>query len=320
MQSVRATVIAGGVLMSTLSAFAQEEPRSVEANGITFSYLEAGRGPLVLCLHGFPDTPHTWDLLLPRLAAAGYRAVAPWLRGYHPSSSPADGDYSARALGQDVLALIAALGEERAIVIGHDWGAMAGYAAASLEPARIEKLVTVAIPHPSAVRLDGSFLRRSWHFFYYGLLPWYPTRALEKERGVGSVPWIYARWSPGWNPGAEELAHVRRSFDGPRGNGSGLAGPIAYYRAFAQLALRPAERRFLQRPTSVPTLTILGRRDGALGLRDPERTRAGFSGPYTLLLLDVGHFVQREAPEDFARAVFAFIGGERAGLAGRAGD
>src|ERR1700683_2871540 len=103
----------------------------VDANGLNFAYLEEGSGPLVLMLHGFPETPHTWDDLRPRIAAKGYRAVSPFMRGYHPTAIP-DRDADQETLARDVLALIVALGEKSAIVVGHDWGATAAYGAATL--------------------------------------------------------------------------------------------------------------------------------------------------------------------------------------------
>jgi pimeloyl-ACP methyl ester carboxylesterase len=122
---------------------------TVQANGLRFACLEEGQGPLVLLLHGFPDTPHTWDATRPALARAGFRAVSPFLRGYAPSEIPADGDYRIDALARDVAGLIEALGEERAIVVGHDWGAAAAYGAAIRFPERIRFLATVSIPHPA---------------------------------------------------------------------------------------------------------------------------------------------------------------------------
>src|SRR5580698_6221743 len=116
-----------------------KEQRTVTANGIEFAYLEDGPedGPLALCLHGFPDTAHTWRHLLPRLADAGFHAVAPFLRGYGPSGLAADGRYQAGIIGVDANALHAELGGDAdAVLIGHDWGAMGTYAAASLAPER----------------------------------------------------------------------------------------------------------------------------------------------------------------------------------------
>src|SRR5438132_1374716 len=95
----------------------------LDANGLRFAYLEEGRGPLVVLIHGFPDTAHTWDEVRPALAGAGYRAVSPYTRGYFPSTVPSDGRYDVETLGRDVIAWIDALGERQAIVVGHDWGA-----------------------------------------------------------------------------------------------------------------------------------------------------------------------------------------------------
>lgn len=93
-------------------AGATPELKFVTANGLRFAYFEEGSGPLVLLLHGFPDTARTWDAVRPALAAAGYRAVTPYLRGYHPTAIPAQPAYDSETLGRDVLALIAALGEK----------------------------------------------------------------------------------------------------------------------------------------------------------------------------------------------------------------
>src|SRR5690242_16760506 len=100
----------------------------VSANGVRFAYLEAGSGPLVLMLHGFPETAHTWDQAMAEIAAAGFRVVAPFMRGYHPTEISTEAAYDIDTLGRDALALIEALGEPRAIVVGHDWGATATYA------------------------------------------------------------------------------------------------------------------------------------------------------------------------------------------------
>jgi pimeloyl-ACP methyl ester carboxylesterase len=99
----------------------------VAASGVELAYRSEGDGPLVLLIHGFPDTPQTWDLVMPELAARGFRAVAPFLRGYHPSSIAGDGRYDVEMLGRDVRALIDALAGDakRAIVVGHDFGALA---------------------------------------------------------------------------------------------------------------------------------------------------------------------------------------------------
>src|SRR5437762_4904132 len=107
---------------------------TVRAGGVEFAYLEQGDGPLVLLLHGFPDNALTWDRVASALAGAGYRTVAPFMRGYPPTELPSDGRYDAAALADDVAELIDELGDGGpAFVVGHDWGAFATYAASGLD-------------------------------------------------------------------------------------------------------------------------------------------------------------------------------------------
>ncbi len=134
-----------------MDAITPAQTVEVTANGVRFNVLVRGQGPLVLLLHGFPDTAHTWDHAASALAAAGFCAAAPFMRGYAPTTIPADGKYDTDTLGQDALALITALGHSQAIVVGHDWGAGAAYCAAGLGPSALRFLVTVAIPHPAGV-------------------------------------------------------------------------------------------------------------------------------------------------------------------------
>src|SRR5580704_8368188 len=142
---------------------------TVAANGVSFAVLESGPQdrPLALCLHGYPDTAWTWRHLMPALVDDGWRAVAPFMRGYAPTSVPADGRYQTGALVADANALHVALGgTEEAVLIGHDWGAVTAYGAASDKPERGRRVVTLAIP-PAAV-MAAAFtnveqLKRSWY-------------------------------------------------------------------------------------------------------------------------------------------------------------
>src|ERR1700710_2463740 len=145
-----------------------DEIQFVTANGLQFAYLEEGAGPLVLMLHGFPDTAHSWDDLRSRIAAKGYRAVSPFMRGYRPTAIPVH-DADQETLAHDALALIDALGATEAVVVGHDWGASAAYGAAALDPERVTKLFVLAIPHPAALKPS---LKKLWgvrHFAAYKL-------------------------------------------------------------------------------------------------------------------------------------------------------
>lgn len=275
---------------------------TIQANGLNFAYYEAGSGPLALCLHGFPDTAETWSHLLPQLADAGYRAVAPNLRGYLPTEIPSDADYSAVALGQDVLRLIEAFGEEQAVVIAHDWGALAAYSAANQQPERISKLVTVAIPHPRSLRPSLGGLWKARHFITYQ----FRNATVRKYRGsdMQAVDEIYRRWSPNWVFDEGELTAVKESFRQP----GGVEAALGFYWSFWADARNSAVQKVVNGKTAVNTLTIVGDSDGALSLDNMPRTRSAFTGSYDYKILpQVGHFLHREAPDLFADTVFAFL-------------
>lgn len=182
--------------MTTASA---PELNYIQANGLRFAYFEEGSGPLVLLLHGFPDTAHTWDQVRPALAAAGFRAVSPFTRGYAPTEVPREEAFDADTLGRDALALIEALGEKQAFLVGH-WGASASFSAAGLMPNRIRKLITLALPHP----LSLSFMPiLFWPFVMWGSRHyfWLSRRGAAdriRARHMAYLDKLVQRWSPAW--------------------------------------------------------------------------------------------------------------------------
>src|SRR6266568_8541588 len=192
-------------------AVARLRARSVRANDLEFGILEAGSGPLALCLHGFPDCAHTWRNLLPELADAGFHAVAPFMRGYAPTGIPADGEYGIGALAADAIALHEALGGAGdAVLIGHDWGAEAAYAAAANAPDRWRRLVTLAVP---PARLDGVLfsdydqLRRFFYLFMFHDPAGFAEAVVAADE-MAFLDRLWADWSPGYHPG-EHLALVK---------------------------------------------------------------------------------------------------------------
>ena len=261
--------------------------RYVEANGLRFAYLEEGTGPLVLLLHGFPDTAHSWDDIRPRIAAQGDRAVSPGMRGYAPTAIP-DRDADLETLARDALALIGVLGETSAIIIGHDWGAATAYAAASLDPARIKKLITIAIPHPAALQPSPAKLWAVRHFIAYKL-PGASRRFARND--FAALPAIYKRWSPTWSPPAEEFAAVRASFSNP----ASLEAAFGYYR---QLRFRP--QPFLRKKLAVPTVVFAGLDDSIVKPADYAAAKRMFTGEYIIEEMRGGHFMHREHPDEFA--------------------
>jgi pimeloyl-ACP methyl ester carboxylesterase len=279
---------------------AQIKLGTVRTDRLTFGILEAGSGPLALCLHGFPDTAWTWQHLLPELAAAGYHAVAPFMRGYAPTEVPADGQYSIAALAADALALHDALGGGvDAVLIGNDWGAEASYLAARLEPARWWRLVTLAIPPAGLDELlltDYDQLKR---FFYLFLLQDDSGLAeqVAAKDDMAFLARLWQDWSPGFDSG-EYMSRVRESLRAPEN----LGAAIDYYRA-TQLGdygnLGPAPQ---------PTLYLHGERDGCISA-DLVRGAGEFLSPGSRLefVADAGHFPHAERPAEVNARILAWV-------------
>lgn len=267
----------------------------VEANGLTFACLQAGAGPLVLLLHGFPDTAHTWSHLMPALASAGYRVVAPFMRGYAPTTRPTGDDFGAETLGRDVLALMDALGAASAAVVGHDWGAMAAYAAASLAPARVAGLATLAIPHPATLRPSPKKLWGVRHFFALRL-PGATRRFAAND--FAEVRTLFERWSPGFDWTDDELDAVRNAFSAP----GSLDAALGYYRCLSLIT-----PRFLRSKLPMPALVLGGLTDGVAETADFEASRRMFTGRCDVQMLPGGHFLHREHPAAVERALRGWL-------------
>ena len=261
--------------------------RLVKANGLTFTCLEEGDGPLVLLLHGFPDTAHTWDAARPALAAAGFRAVSPFTRGYAPTSAPADGDYRTETLADDAVALIEALGADSAIVVGHDWGSPAAHGAAIKAPSRVRMLVTVAIPHPASVRVTPALIWRARHFLAFRRKG---AAARLRADDFAYIDVLIRRWSPAWQLPADETAAVKRAFAEP----GCVEAALGYYRAAGN-----SVPRFLRAPVEVPTLAFAGDTDPAVSPAAYHKARRWYPGGYQVVTLPGGHFLHREHPDQF---------------------
>jgi pimeloyl-ACP methyl ester carboxylesterase len=262
--------------------------KRVAVNGVELAYLEEGRGPLVILTHGFPDTARTWDAVRPALAAAGYRAVTPNLRGYHPSGLDPEGRYDGETLGRDILGLIDALGEKSAIVVGHDFGAAASYAAAGMAPEKVRLLVTLAIPHPRAVKPSLGLLWRARHFIRFKLPG---AVAALRRNDFALVDELVHRWSPAWQVPAGAFDDVKRSFANP----GAAEAAIAMYQ---QISPRPTPA--LRARIPVPTVVFAGETDGALtDLAPYEAARARFTGSYEVVRMPGGHWLHLEHPDLF---------------------
>ena len=272
---------------------------TVTANSIEFTYLECGTGPLALCMHGFPDSAHTWRHLLPALADAGFHAVAPFMRGYAPTSVAPNGAYQTAALSADANALHTALsGSKDAVIIGHDWGAPAVYGAAIIAPDNWKRVVGMAVPPWGAMgaAFMGNLaqLQRSWYMFFFQHAL---SDFLVSANNFAFIDMLWAQWSPGFDA-TTDLAHVKASLTDP----ANLQAALGYYRAtlgagYRDPALNEAQTLAQSETPTQPLLYLHGRNDGCIGV--DVATHAATVAPATArveIVENAGHFMQLEQP------------------------
>ncbi len=282
------------------------EHRTVETNGLRLHCVTAGEGPLVVLLHGFPEFWYSWRHQIPALAGAGFRVVAPDLRGYNESDKPEGIEaYRISNVVGDVAGLVRAFGAERAAIVGHDWGGAAAYAFAMMRPELTRALAVLNCPHPALFGRalatgDIEQLRRSWYMFFFQL-PQAPEALLAADNFRFLREFAYASARKGTFT-AGDLRRFTEAFAKP----GALTGAVNWYRAMFRGGL-PAARRYP--PIAAPTLVIWGTRDCFLGTSLTRGMRRHFSGPFALRYLrGVSHWVQQEAPARVNALLLGFLG------------
>ena len=302
----------------------------IATNGISLHVTEQGKGPAVLFCHGFPDTSYTWRRQMKAIASAGYRAIAPDMRGYGRSSAPADANlYTPLQTAGDLVGLLDALKIPSAVVVGHDWGASHAWNAALMRPDRFTAVFCLSVPYvPRGDVSTFERMRKSGHeddFYMFaqmrpdsdqiwadaavtipGVLYWASGSAPADERWNPMDPArsLY-RPAPGPLPSWAEpdyVAHNVAEFQR-----TGFHGGLNYYRAaepyfYLSGAWKGAKM-------SQPSFSIAGKADGLGALYPPvEKLRAGLPGLVGSLELDnVGHWVQHEATADVSHQLVKFL-------------
>jgi pimeloyl-ACP methyl ester carboxylesterase len=272
--------------------------------------------PIALCLHGFPDTAYGWRKVAPALVDAGWRVVAPFMRGYVPSSVPSDGSYHVGALIDDALRVLDAAGPTgRDVFIGHDWGAIAGAGLAAMPDSPFTKAVIMSVPISAAFRPFGRVphsarlaaklprqLLHSWYIMYFQL-PWLPDRSASWV-----IPLLWRRWSPGYRANEDDLRYVDAAIGAPER----WRAALGYYRAVIRGSRPPAQyaelnAHWLSAPR-LPTLYLHGTDDGCSEDYTPWIERVLPDESEIALVKDGGHFLQLEQPDVVARHIVDFIG------------
>jgi epoxide hydrolase 4 len=276
--------------------------RFVAANGLRFHLVEAGSGPLVLLLHGFPEFWYSWRRQIPTLVTR-FRVVSVDLRGYNLSDKPASG-YDVRTLASDVPALIGALGERRAHVVGHDWGGMLAWTAAAHHPEAVDRLAILNAPHPAAFLRELTHNPRQWLKSWYiglfqvpGLADWLLRR--RHARLVSTALRGSARDSSAFSDA--DLAAYRRAASRP----GAIEAALAYYRAL--VAASPWDQVRQLPPIAAPTLLIWGMHDTALVPDLTEGVEAWVPSVRVVRIADASHWVHHERPDEVNRLLLEHL-------------
>jgi pimeloyl-ACP methyl ester carboxylesterase len=265
----------------------------VDVEGVGIEYSITGEGRPVVLLHGFPDSGRLWRNQVPALADAGFRVIVLDLRGYGRSDKPQAVDaYSIALLARDVGAVLRDAGEDRAHVVGHDWGAALAWALASLAPDKVDHLVVLSVGHPATFRASYQQLEKSW----YMLLFQFPQIA---EQWLAGNNWANFRsWAH--HPDAEAvIAELEQ-------NGS-LTPGLNYYRANVTPASFVAPPLQLPRVQS-PTMGIWSTGDMALTERQMTDSARNVAGPWRYERIEgAGHWVQLDDPGSVNRLLLDFL-------------
>jgi epoxide hydrolase 4 len=281
--------------------------RRLRAGALSLRVLEAGTGEPVLLLHGFPQSAEAWIRQLAPLAAAGFHAVAPDLRGYGGSDRPRGvAAYALQRLVEDAVGLLDTLGAERAAVVGHDWGGLIGWTLAARHPERVRRLVVINAPHPARFRQllrTPDQLRRSWYaaFFQLPLLP----EMLLRRRGFAAIRGVFRRGarSPDVFTRAEIDAFVAAL--SPPG---ALTAALNYYRAMGRAVVGIGREGGRGSRVEAPTLLVWGEADPHLSPRNAEGLERWVPRLEVCRFPGATHWLPAEEAEALNARLIGFLG------------
>jgi len=288
--------------------------KDLVVNGRTYPVIEAGEGPLVVCLHGFPDNYESFQHQIEPFVAAGYRIVCPMLPGFAPGTEPTSGANTPVYAVSEIIAMIegllSAAGEKKCHLVGHDWGALIGYMVAHERPDLLISLAVLSIPYNINLQrvifhCPSYALGASWYVSFFqlkGLADWWVRR-----KNLKFIDMLYRTWCPTWNQYDERVASTKETLKAP----GVLKSTLSYYRN-SLFGLNSASfkfRRLFNGVINVPTLGIRGEVDGCMPevaweLTSPKSFRNGLT---LEVMPGIGHFPQLEDPQWISERLIGWV-------------
>jgi pimeloyl-ACP methyl ester carboxylesterase len=287
-------------------AITYAQHKSIRLNDADYCYLEAGEGPMLLLLHGYPDNAYSWEQQIRFLSAAGYRVIVPFLRGYQPTHVATGSFFDRATIANDMSVLIDKLNDSAPVLlVGQDWGAAISYGILGAFSEKVTRAMILAVPHTLEInrtlKRSPKHCFRSFHWFLFQL-PWLPELIIRGSRGR-FLSCLWKLWSPKFSD-QKHVDHIIKTLLW----GNGVEDTLAYYRAAVQAKFRdPRLSGLFERlndTITVPTKVLCGKKDMRKEMLPRAADCFAESADYQWELVeDAGHFLHREKPEVINQAI-----------------
>lgn len=292
--------------MGTSNQDGSIEETVIETRELTFKALTIGDGDrYAILFHGFPDDAGSMVPLMEFLADHGFTAIAPYMRGYGETERPPlePSNYTPTKIGSDVGAVLNGLNADNALVIGHDWGAVAVTTASISEPTGMSECITIAVPPDLLTVFDDHPVQvlRSWYWWLFQI-PGVAEEAVRRHN-FAFIERIWNLWSPEWDYSDERLTEVKQTLV----TGQTVEAALQYYRGMFNEFLPMRQDELTIEGIEIPTLMITGEHDGCLGADLYDNSHECYDGRSELEVVeDAGHFVHIEKPKKVGERILDF--------------
>ncbi len=260
--------------------------KTINTNGINYSYVSKGKGETIFLLHGFPDTAGTWDSFIDVLSEK-YHCIAPFLRGYYPTEIASDSDYSVYTIAKDINGIAEGLNIKNYSIIGHDWGASIAYAMINMFPVNVNNVCAIGMPHPRFLKPSIKLLFKARHI----LLLMNGNRGLKriKKDDFSYIETLYNRWSPNWNNYNKNLGRVIKSLK----RSGRVESAIGYYKSLKNQD--PQKIKLFKSLPSKEVLVLVGEKDGTIDLNQFNKMQNAPNSIFNVIKHSTaGHFLHQE--------------------------